>query len=893
MGNKSLSTIHMIKNWILSLAILLVGLVSLSAAENVLISPEEFEFEETLGSGLKIETWAAYPDVYSPVAMDVDSQGRIWVVEDWHQRKVDDGRTGRGNILIMEDTDLDGKADKSHSFGPTFTSIPLGITIFDNKIIIAMAPDLIVYTDVNRNARFDEGVDKKEILLTGFEGHSHDHSLHGVVGGPDGLWHFSQGNCGMNVKTKDNRHIIASSYYSFNREDIGKMSSDGHLYVGGVSLAVKPDGTGLMVLSQNTRNTHDMSISSFGNIYQADNDDPAHARATWAMKHSNFGYASLEDGGRSWEEAAKSWEEFSVDPDLLSVRRDARSSQSHWRENYPGTTPPDFVFGSGAPMGNIFVENNELSPNLVGHLLVAETVNKAIFAFNPKDLGTHIQMGPYKEFLSLKEIAKDKGFLPTEVIHGLDGSLYVSDWNSSNNRRGRGGPEGAIYRISKKNELRIQKIDIDYSSTQGQLKALSNPSRSIRFAAAEKLRNTQGNRNDIINYIEKQENEYLKARGIWLLGRKYWIKNREYVENLLNDESPQIRLTAFRVLKQSYPKRILTYARKVVDDKFLGMAREAALSLRDMPTGKSQGLIKRIIEKYDGSNKWFLEAIGTASTGKEKEIYNRVVKKSGNAIPYEKWNNKIKNLAWRLRTPEALNDLRHVIIAQKPDIKEFRHLLMSYALAYTEEERAQNLEHVEAIQKAPQFQSEEYQSTIAEILDKDLKDRQAIILQSSYRFPEAYTNKPTKLSDIQTIAALDPNIENGRLKSAICLTCHRMNDAGVSFGPNLTNWAQARTDQVVIQAMLEPSIELAHGFEKVVVVANRTHRLEGIDVGYSWHAGAIKVKTVAGQTVKVAFRKSGARIQRLEKHSWMPSASDLGFSDQDVRDVTAYLKSIK
>ena len=60
---------------------------------------------------------------------------------------------------------------------PTLVA-PLGIAVLDNRIIVSNAPDLIVYTDVNRDRRFDAAVDKREVLLSGFDGRNHNHALH-------------------------------------------------------------------------------------------------------------------------------------------------------------------------------------------------------------------------------------------------------------------------------------------------------------------------------------------------------------------------------------------------------------------------------------------------------------------------------------------------------------------------------------------------------------------------------------------------------------------------------------------------------------------------------------------------------------------------------------------
>ena len=76
---------------------------------------------------------------------------------------------------------------------------PLGVAVIDNKVVVSQPPDLIVYTDVDRNLRFDPAVDKREVLLTGFQGINHDHSLHSVTVGPDGKWIFNSGNTGGDV----------------------------------------------------------------------------------------------------------------------------------------------------------------------------------------------------------------------------------------------------------------------------------------------------------------------------------------------------------------------------------------------------------------------------------------------------------------------------------------------------------------------------------------------------------------------------------------------------------------------------------------------------------------------------------------------------------------------
>jgi putative membrane-bound dehydrogenase-like protein len=428
-------------------------IICLSAAGSLFAADatEAFSLDEQLGKDLELTLWAKSPMIHSPVAMDVDPQGRMWVVEDLlKSEKASKGV--RSRILVMEDTDQDGKADIATPFGPTFSTIPYGIAVFDNVIVVSASPDLTVFTDVNRNGLFENDIDTREVLLTGFQGRGHDHSLHAVVGSPSGEWQFSQGNTGADVKTPDGRAFHATSYYSRNHGSTGLKSSDGHLYVGGFGLRMQPDGTQAAITFHNARNTHDLFITSFGDHLHTDNDDPAHARASWVMPYANYGYASLEDGSRSWEEAAKSWDESAaLDKDGMPAR--TRFNKGHWREHSPGTSPPGAMWGAGAPTGNVFIEGDELGPQLRGTYVFCETVNKALFAYRPKHVDSQIEMTDKTELLALKESKErdwPRAFLPSDVVSGLDGSLYLSDWNSFANRSNKGTPDGAIYRIARK-----------------------------------------------------------------------------------------------------------------------------------------------------------------------------------------------------------------------------------------------------------------------------------------------------------------------------------------------------------------------------------------------------------------------------------------------------------
>jgi len=164
--------------------------------------------------GFEITLWAQAPMLRNPTNMDVDYKGRIWVAEGVNYRNHEDREKAGDRIMVLEDTDGDGVADSSHVFiQEPALGAPLGIAVLDNKIIVSNAPDLIVYTDVDRNARWDAAIDKREVLLTGFNGKNHDHSLHSVTVGPDGRWYFSQGNNSAHFTDREGKTFRVGSSY--------------------------------------------------------------------------------------------------------------------------------------------------------------------------------------------------------------------------------------------------------------------------------------------------------------------------------------------------------------------------------------------------------------------------------------------------------------------------------------------------------------------------------------------------------------------------------------------------------------------------------------------------------------------------------------------------------
>jgi putative membrane-bound dehydrogenase-like protein len=618
-----------------------------------------------LPDDLEATLWAESPMFYNPTNMDVDIKGRIWITEAVNYRNYnnDSSRFYHHNqgdrVMILQDTDGDGKADKSKVFVQDKDLIsPLGIAVIGNKIIVSCSPDLIVYTDSNG----DDIPDKKEKFLTGFGGRDHDHSLHAVYAGPDGKWYFSTGNAGPHhVKDKAGWTLRAGSVYTggspYNTTNQGGLKSDdGKIWVGGLALRINPDGTGLKVLGHNFRNSYETIPDSYGDLWQNDNDDQVvTCRTSWLMEGGNAGYFSA-DGTRYWQADQRPGQ------DIFSA---------HWHQDDPGVMPAGDCSGAGAPTGITVNEGDFLGEKYRGLLLSADAGRNIIFGYHPSIKSSGFDLGKRRNFISsipddnagyvwndtTENKRKEKWFRPSDVTIGTDGAIYIADWYDpvvgGHQARDTTG-YGRIYRITPKNKKPvIPQIDLDTKA--GQLLAFKSPAINVRNQGFERLK-LQGESvvEPIVSLLDT-DNPYLKARAIWLLAQ-LGEKGRLVVDKMLHDPDERFRSTAYRALRQSADD-ILPLAQKMVADPSPFVRREVAVSLRDLPYDKKKSVLLQLIKKYDGEDRWYLETLGSSLQGNESAIYPEIRQMLAENKSASEWSKQMTDFAWRLHPVAAIEDL--------------------------------------------------------------------------------------------------------------------------------------------------------------------------------------------------------------------------------------------
>lgn len=647
-----------------------------------------------LPDDLEATLWAESPMFYNPTNLDVDVKGRIWITEAVNYRNYNNDSAKAlhhpegDRVMILEDTDGNGQADVSKVFVQDKDLVsPLGIAVMGNKVYVSCSPHLIVYTDLDG----DDRPDQKEILLTGFGGTDHDHSLHAVVGGPDGNLYFNTGNAGPHVVTdKSGWTLRSGSVYTggspYNTRNQGNLKSDdGKVWVGGLALRMNPEGKGLKVLAHNFRNAYELAVDSRGDMWQNDNDDQVVAcRTSWLMEGGNAGYFS-SDGTRYWQADQRPWQDVFA---------------AHWHQDDPGVMPAGDNAGAGSPTGVVVNEGDALGSRYRGTLLSADAGRNVVFGYHPERKGSGYDLGKRVNFItSLREdnvgyvwndsahnAQSEKWFRPSDVVIGTDGALYIADWHDpvvgGHQMRDTTG-YGRIYRITSKGGKRANPT-LDLNTISGQIEALRSPAVNVRYTAFEKLVAAGPAIVPQMKRMLEEENPYHHGRAIWLLSRLGEQGLRE-VETLLTHPDQNIRIVAFRALRQATPD-ILPYARKLVDDPSPAVRREVIIALAGLPFRETKDLLLALAEGYNGEDRWYLEALGKTLEGSESDFYPLMMEKlNARNISPAKWDERVASLVWRLHPAEAVTALKIRASASGLPADERSRALTALAFIHTPE----------------------------------------------------------------------------------------------------------------------------------------------------------------------------------------------------------------
>ncbi len=492
-----------------------------------------------VATNLQVTLFAAEPLLANPVSFSIDEQGRFFIVETFrlhegvsdirgHMDWLDDelaSKTTADHLLklkkylgkefekltekservqLVEDTDGDGKADKSTLFAEGFNGagagLAEGILARRGDIYFTCIPDLYLLRDKNGDGKADE----KKSLQTGYGIRTAflGHDLHGLRFGPDGKLYFSCGDRGFSIE--QNGKTIASPET-------------------GAVLRCNPDGSGLEIFATGLRNPQELAFDQYGNLFTGDNNSDAGDEARWVYL--------VEGGDSGWRIG---WQ-FINSPNA----RGPWNSEKMWEPKSAlevGYIVPPIANIASGPSG---VTHNPgvsaLPKEFDKHFFLcdfrgSESSLVHSFALEPK--GATFELVDHKDFIA--------GPLVTDVDFGPDGNLYISDWVSGWGMTGK----GRIYKISNsdlaKSELVLETKKLisegmGKRSVDELAKLLSHPDQRVRQEAQFTLAE-RGETKIFASVAKNQTNQLARLHAIWGLGQianaKKFAKRRDEISKV-------------------------------------------------------------------------------------------------------------------------------------------------------------------------------------------------------------------------------------------------------------------------------------------------------------------------------------------------------------------------
>ena len=593
-------------------------------------SPEYALAGLEIADDLVATVFAAEPMLINPTNMAIDARGRVWVCEGYNYRSTlnpnNPTKEEGDRILILEDQDGDGKADKSTVFYQgTDVNAALGIWVMGNKVIVSCSPNVFLFTDTDG----DDQADEKEILFQGIKGEQHDHAIHAATFGPDGKMYFNFGNAGEKILDKDGNPVT---------EQTGVEVADNvKPYQQGMVFRCDPDGSNFEVLGHNFRNNYEVAVDSYGTLWQSDNDDDGNkgVRINYVMEYGNYGYRDQETG-ENWRTYRTGIEEE------IPLR--------HWHLNDPGVVPNLLQTGAGSPTGILVYEGDLLPERFHNQIIHADAGPNVVRAYPTEKDGAG-----YKATIDNIIKGKDQWFRPADVCVAPDGSLFVADWYDP----GVGGhqvgdlQQGRIYHLAPHERYEVPKFDM--SSPAGAIEALKNPNLSARYLAWQKLHAWGGEAEAALADLAGSDNPRYRVRALWLL-TKIDGKGSQYVQQALQDENPDVRIAGIRMARQG-DEDVMPVLTQMKQDDSPQVRREVAIALRYEDSPAADDLWADLAMQHDGKDRWGLEALGIGADEHTESRFQAWLDKVG-----DDWDTPIgRDIVWRMRSKKTIPLLAKLI----------------------------------------------------------------------------------------------------------------------------------------------------------------------------------------------------------------------------------------
>lgn len=412
------------------------------------IDKEQMTEQFTLEEGFEIELFAAEPLIQDPVDMEIDEDGRLFVVE-MPGYPLDLGRSGRIKQLV--DTDQDGYPDKSILFADSLL-LPTGIMRWKKGFIVTDPPEVLYLEDSDGDGK----ADIREVMLTGFALSNPQHNLNNPAYGLDNWIYLANEGYFTTVDYKDLFGDEGAEVHFPNVTDGPVLPQN----AGDRNVRFKPDAGALEMCAASTQ--FGQAFDPWGHHFQTSNFHPL------------------------WHEVIAA-RYLQRNPDLLAADVAQYLPDEPINEVFPTSQSPEHqlltdvgVITSGC--GINWYTGGAFPKSFNDVLFLCEPVHNLvqankITAQGPTFSAHRVKEG--EEFLT----STDTWFRPSNTYIGPDGALYLIDyhrriiehpeWMSDEvNESGQlyeGTDKGRIYRIAAKGRESAKWLDNLNLSSQSPL----------------------------------------------------------------------------------------------------------------------------------------------------------------------------------------------------------------------------------------------------------------------------------------------------------------------------------------------------------------------------------------------------------------------------------------
>ncbi len=462
------------------------------------LDPEAAIDRFTFPDDLEVNLFAAedrFPGVVNPVALQVDTRGRVWVASWGDYPKWHPGQPVNDRITILSDEDGDGAADKATTFAEV--SQLTGFEFWNGGVIAASAPDVFFLKDTDG----DDVADVKIHLFGGLGADDTHHAINNLVLGPDGYIYYQRGIFILeNVETpwRVSEESGSTGVYRFN-----------------------PRTFDFSFVVDNSPNPHGTSFDKWGNLFVTDGT----SGKAFHVYHST----QPEEG----EDSANFREGWKKRPLVPTTVRPVASSMAFSSPHFPESYQDNFLIFN--TIGYQGIKRYQLSYHDNG---IVDGVEAENFLFT----GTDPTFKPNSEAKPREfppDYPGDPNFRPSDGVVGLDGALYFADWHnavithSPYNLRdsSRDKQHGRIYRVTAKDRPLLKAPKIHGESIPHLLGLLRDPADAVRHQVRVELSSRPSEEVIVATKAWAAQLDPAKAGDAIPLLEALWIHQRREVKD--------------------------------------------------------------------------------------------------------------------------------------------------------------------------------------------------------------------------------------------------------------------------------------------------------------------------------------------------------------------------